>query len=311
VRRRFLTTAAALTGVVLVSACATPQLDAVREAPGAVPRKAEVVGVPFFPQTRNYCGPAALATVLAWTGLSITPDGVAPEVFTPGREGTLAPDMIVAARRNGRLAVPVAELRGVLAELAAGHPVVVFQNLGLEAVPIWHFAVAYGYDLDAERIWLRSGEIESLATDLAVFERTWRRTGHWALVVLPPDRLPASADEESVARAAAGLEAAGRSREAATTYAAALQRWPKNLAAAMGLGNARYAAGDMKGAEAAFRAAATAHPGEAAAWNNLAHALARQGRRAEAIRAAERAVAQGGPHLAAAQATLAELKTGR
>jgi hypothetical protein len=292
---------------VLLPACSTPQLDAVRQTPGALPRTAEVAGVPFFPQTRNHCGPAALATALVWSGLATTPDEVAPQVFTPGREGTLAPDMVAAARRNGRLAATVGDLRGVLAEIAAGHPVVVFQNLGLDSVPVWHFAVAYGYDLAAGRIMLRSGEIENLATDLAVFERTWRRAGHWALVVLPPDRLPASAGEAEVVRAAVGLERAARVREAVVIYGAAHDRWPESLGAAMGLGNARFTLGDAAGAEAAFRAAVRRHPAETAAWNNLAHALAKQGRRTEAVDAAKRAVALGGAHAAAARATLEEL----
>ena len=77
---------------------------------------------------------------------------MAAAVYTPGREGTLASDMIAAARRNGRVAVPVTSLPALLAELAAGNPVIVFQNLGLGFVPRWHYAVAFGYDLAAGRI---------------------------------------------------------------------------------------------------------------------------------------------------------------
>ena len=97
-------------------------------------------------------------------------------------------------------------------------------------------------------------------------------------MVLPPDELPASADEAAVVRAASGLERAGRAGEAALAYDAILRRWPGSLEALIGRGNARYAAGDLDGAEAAYRAALERHPGAAAAWNNLADVLAARGR---------------------------------
>jgi hypothetical protein len=306
-----LAAALALGSALWLVGCAAPQSEAVRGQPGSLPRKASAVGVPFFPQARLYCGPAAMATALAWSGLAVTQEEVAPQVYTPGREGTLPPDMVAAARRHGRLAVPVGELRELLGEIAAGHPVIVFQNLGLESIPIWHYAVAYAYDIDAGSLSLRSGEEVSRTTPIDVFERTWRRADHWALVVLPPDRLPATAPEEAVVRAAAGIERAGRPREAATAFATAARRWPTSLPARVGLANARFALGDLAGAEAALREAVQRHPYEAAVWNNLARVLDGQGRRPEAVAAATRAVALGGPHAAAAAATLAEIRGAR
>ena len=59
----------------------------------------------------------------------------------------------------------------------------------------------------------------------------------------------------------------------AATYDAALDRWPRNLAARIGLGNAAYARGDVQHAEKAYRQAALDHPESAIAFNNLAQAL--------------------------------------
>ena len=273
-----------------------------------LPARVDVAGVPFYPQTENHCGPAALATVLGWSGVPAQPDDLADLVMTPGRDGALAHDLIAAARRADRLAVPVQGVEPLLAELAAGHPVLVLQNLGLGWYPQWHFAVAVGYDLEAGTLTLRSGEEEREVMELATFERTWQRADQWALAVLPPNILPASAGEETVLRAAAGLEQAGKYQAAVAAYGAALERWPGSLAALIGLGNARYAAGQLLGAEAAFRTAVSAHPDEAAAWNNLAHVLAEQGELAEALAAAKRAVDLGGDHSPVYQATLAEIK---
>ena len=63
----------------------------------------------------------------------------------------------------------------------------------------------------------------------------------------------------------------------------------------MGLGNSRYALGDMPGAEAAYRRATQDHPHAGVAFNNLAQVLADQGRLREAEEAARQAVRLGGP----------------
>ena len=296
----------------LLAGCATPQTERVLgggPAATGLPPRVELSAVPFHPQERYYCGPAALATVLTWSGLPKSQEELASEVYTPGREGTLRSDIVAAARRHGRLAVPVDDLGEVMAEVAAGRPVLVFQNLGLGWYPRWHYAVAVGYDLDDDRgaLVLRSGLDRRRITPLRTFERTWARAGHWALVVLPPGMLPVAADEMTVLRAATGLERAGPPEAAAATYAAIAERWPDSLGAWIGLGNASYAAGDLEAAERAFRTATERHPEAAAAWNNLAHVLGQRGRKGEAIAAAQRAVRLGGRDAPVYRATLREV----
>ena len=298
----------ALAAAVLLAlaGCATPEVAGLR-ADGGLPPRVEIAGVPFHPQQAQYCGPAALATVLGWSGLPARQDVLAAAVYTPGREGTLGHDLIAAAARHGRLAVPVADLPALLREVAAGHPVLVLQNLGLDWYPQWHYAVVVAYDLAAGELVLRSGAERRRVVALDTFARTWARADDWAIVVLPPEALPASAGEEAVVRAAAGLERAGRAAEAAIAYDTLLGRWPDSLAAAIGRGNARYAAGDLDGAAAAYRAALEHHPDAAALWNNLADVLAARGERDAAVIAARRAVALGGPHADLYRQTLREV----
>jgi tetratricopeptide (TPR) repeat protein len=275
-----------------------------------LPPAAAVAGVPFHPQTELHCGPAALAMVLGWSGQAVSPAELAPAVFTPGRAGSLQHDLVAAARRHDRLAVPVSRLRDLLSELAAGHPVLVLQNLGLDWWPQWHYAVAIGYDQGAGELLLHSGLEPRRAVSLATFERTWARAGRWALVVLPPATLPASAEPATVLQAALGLEQGGRPGAAARAYTAIHARWPAALGALLGLGNARYAQGDLAGAETAFRDAVARHPEAAVAWNNLAHVLAERGERGAALDAARHALGLGGPFASTAQETLSEIQGG-
>jgi hypothetical protein len=274
--------------------CVGAQTEQIISSRGALPAFAEIERVPFFPQEQYYCGPSSLAMTLAWSGLSVTPDDVAAEVYTPGREGTFAPDIVAAARRNGRLAVEIHELDDLLAELAAGHPAIVFQNLRLSLFPQWHFAVAIGYDLNERQLILRSGTNRRLLIPLDAFENTWRRAGYWALVVLPPDAVPATPNPAPWLAAAAGLERTDRPQEAQLAYETFLSRWPGNRSAQMGRANALFALNRFDGAERAYREIVAGDPLMAEAWNNLAYALSRQGKRDEAVHAAERAVAIGG-----------------
>ena len=256
---------AGLLVLLLAAGCATPQADRLLAAPGDRPDRVDLVAVPFHPQERDQCGPASLAMVLEWGGLPVDPDTLRSQIFTPGRAGSLQSDIVAAARRHGRVAHPVSTLDELLTELSAGHPVLVLQNLGLSWYARWHYAVAIGYDLPDRSILLHTGRSARRRTGLELFERTWARGGHWAIVVLPPSRLPGSASETRYLLAVAGLEQAGKPREAELAYAAALEGWPSSLGAWIGLGNSRYARGDLAGAEAAFREATLRHPSSAAA----------------------------------------------
>jgi tetratricopeptide (TPR) repeat protein len=278
-----------------LAACATPAAVERAELRPGLPDRAEVAGVPFEPQEELWCGPAALAMVLSWSGPKITQAELAPAVYTSGRAGSLQSDLVAAARRHERLAIPVADLDDLMTELAAGYPVLVLQNLGLEWWPIWHYAVAVGYDRAADELVLRSGAEARQPVPLATFERTWARAGHWGLVVLPPDFLPAGTDPAPTVRAAAALERIGRLAAAGTAYDTILKRWPDDRDALLGRGNVRYAGGDLDGAERAFRQATSSDPGSGAAWNNLAQVLLERGRPEPALDAARRAVELGGP----------------
>lgn len=252
--------------------------------------RAERAEVPFFPQTPYHCGPAALATVLPSAGFDSTPEQLAQAVFLPSREGTLQTEMLSGARRVGALALRLPpQLTDVLREVQRGTPVIVLQNLGLSFAPRWHYAVVVGYDLPRDEVVLRSGTTEREVLSLATFEYTWARGGRWAMVVMRPGQLPATVLEADAVQAAVGFERVALPTQAAMVYDSVLQRWPDSRVAAIGLGNALQAAGDLDGAARAFEGAAQRHGG-VVAWNNLATVLLMQGRREAAQQAARRAV---------------------
>lgn len=291
--------------IILLAGCATPQVSTLRtQAPPGLPQQTELAATPFFPQEEYQCGPAALATVLVHDGVATTPAALVPQVYLPGREGSLQTEMLAATRRHGRVAYRLApRLENVLLEVATGNPVVVLQNLAFSFAPVWHYAVVIGFDREREEVILRSGTTRRLNMSLSTFERTWARSGYWAMVALAPQQLPATAVEADYVAAAAALERVSAAA-AQQAYATALAKWPANFAARIGAGNAAYALQDLAAAAAAYRRATLDHPQAADAWNNLAQVQFELGHKNEALRAAQRAVALGGPRIAHYQDTL-------
>jgi tetratricopeptide (TPR) repeat protein len=271
----------------------------------------ELTETPFFPQEALECGPAALATVLGAAGVDAHPDALVREVYTPGLGGSLQLELVAAARARGFVPYVVSpDADALFAELRAGRPVLVLQNLRLRTWPAWHYAVVIGVEPAAERVILRSGPERRLASPAKRFLRSWDRAERWGLVLLEPGVLPARPDRQRYFDAVAGVEDTGHYAAAAAAWQAALTAWPGDSIAQFGHATASYLDGDLETARAGYEALLAAEPEHAAALNNLGHLLAEVGCPASARRLAERARAaapEGSPIAAAAADTLAGL----
>ncbi|HKA41414.1 MAG TPA: PA2778 family cysteine peptidase [Burkholderiales bacterium] len=297
----------ALNGCALL---APPQYNVLKEnRPQELPARVELKNVPFFAQEDYQCGPAAIAMAMNAAGVKVTPEQMVEQVYLPAKKGSLQIEMLVAPRRHGLVAYELApQMTDVLREVAAGTPVIVLENYRYQWWPLWHYAVIIGYDLESGEVIRHSRTRERQTMPFPVFEYVWIDEGYWAMVVVPPDRVPVTATEERYGQAVAALEKGGDVNNAHIAYNAMLKRWPASFVGLMGLGNTAYAMKDLPSAETAFREAVQAHPEAPAAFNNLAHVLAVRGKFDEAVSAAERAVNLGGPLLPTAQATLEEIR---
>ena len=264
----------------LLAGCASIP-EAVRSVPGD--DSLELTGTPFFPQKRYQCGPAALTTVLVASGAEAFLDDVVDAVYLPGRKGSLQLELVAAARRHDRLPYVIdGTLAAIHAELDAGRPVLVLQNLGVAAIPRWHYAVVVGIDVGSGDVVLRSGTERRRITAIDTFLRTWRRGDYWGLVTLSPGELPANVDRKRYFSAIAAFEETGRHEAAATAWRAAAARWPDDRTVLFGLANAEFRRGRMAEAEATYRKLLDIDYGHVAARNNLAWLLAERGRFIEA-----------------------------
>ena len=242
------------------------------------------------------------------SGVNISPEALVNEVYIPAKKGSLQIEMLSATRRHDLIAYELnPRLSNLIEEIAAGHPVLVLENYGFEASPIWHYSVIIGYDLNKNQIIKRSGLNEREVQSLSAFEYLWKGSNYWAMIALRPAEVPATANEINFAEAILNLERSGRIKSARIAYETLLSRWHKNLIAQMGAGNTAYQLHDLEGAKQAFIKASLDHPKSAEAFNNLANVLIELGEINEAIHAAENAVMIGGPFFEESKATLKDI----
>ncbi|MCG8392792.1 MAG: PA2778 family cysteine peptidase [Pseudomonadales bacterium] len=222
--------------------------------------------VPFVPQEKYQCGPAALAMLLQWAGKPVSADALVDEVWLPERQGSLGIELRAAARSRGLLPWPVESSEALFAELQAGRPVLVMQNLALPSWPQWHYAVVTGYRDAGKTMVLHSGTDESRTSHWNRFIRTWARADQWGFTLVAPGQLPASAEPQGLFRAISAMP------NASAYWPAAVDAFPDSGQLWFGLGNALWSQGQQSEARHAFEQAVKRAPAFAAAWNNLAYA---------------------------------------
>ena len=253
----------------------------------------ELTQVPFFPQTIHQCGPAALATVLNWSGAATTPEALTPQVYIPDRRGSLTVELVSATRRAGRIPYqPALDADGLIAEVRAGNPVLVFQDLGIAWLHSWHYAVVVGYDPGGDVFILRSGTNRRSLERKQRFLDSWERGERWGMLAMPPDRLPAGATPEDVVRTLENSREFLPAGAPAQAYAVALGRWPDDPILLFAAANDDYAAGRLTDAEHLYRHLLAGSPGHIAGRNNLANLLLDRSCAADAVEAARAALAE-------------------
>lgn len=252
----------------LLAGCATPRL-----LPDGN-RSVELESTPFHPQLDHQCGPAALATVLGASGISVSPEELVPLVYLPERRGSLQIEMQAAPRGFGRLTYPVdGELATIITELDAGRPVLVLHNYGLPFLPRWHYAVVVGYDAATQKLLLRSGKTRRQQMSARTFMRAWDNAGRWGLVILRPGELPAAPEPGVYIESATAFERSASPEDAGLVYSAAIRTWPGQALAFAGRGTAHYRSGRLQDAASDYHRALGLDATLAGARNNLAMTL--------------------------------------
>ncbi|MEZ4472661.1 MAG: hypothetical protein R3F60_18130 [bacterium] len=243
-------------------------------------RGAHIDDVPFVAQQPDTCGAAALASVLLHAGLPASEPALATALRTRQAHGALTYELVVEARRQGALAaqrydVTAEDLRRALDAGVA--PIVLRGGLANALLGVFHYSVLTAYDRE-RAVWIgHDGEAADVLFTDADLEADRRRANRWALFVVGPAARPTGLPPGVHLELGVQAEQTAHPDAAAHHYAQAA--WtPASAQALLNLANLALAADDLPRAELLLRAALTAEPGSAAARNNLAWTLLKQGR---------------------------------
>ncbi len=180
-----------------------------------LPERVELNAVPFFRGEAYQGGTMALASMLSQQGVTVTPGLLEKPLKLPGAEEGLERNMQVLAREYGMVVYPLdPELSALLAQVAAGYPVLVRFNEGR----VWstpRYAVLVGYNRSKQTVLLRAGMNRRMPMEFTAFASAWKDAGSWAVLVQAPTQLPAQVDRQRWLKAANDLAQAGQEQAAA------------------------------------------------------------------------------------------------
>ncbi|BCB96718.1 peptidase C39 [Dissulfurispira thermophila] len=138
--------------------------------------------VPFYPQEDYQCGPASLAGVLNYWGISVAPDDVARDIYSASARGTLNIDMVLYASKIGLYALQyIGNWDDLKKNINNGYPMIVLVDYGFSVYQANHFMVVVGYN--DKGVIVNSGKTEHMFIDKEKFLKIWKRTNYWTLLI--------------------------------------------------------------------------------------------------------------------------------
>ncbi len=142
--------------------------------------------VPLVARGDPYCGPAAVAMVLAYDHHAISMEEIETGVYSPGLKGTLAV-AITAFLRERHIPFRVTRpgsIADVQRSLADGRPVLALLDHGIAIYQAPHYVVVVG--MAGDDLLINSGRRAAQRMRGSAFDAEWRRAGRWMLVLGAP-----------------------------------------------------------------------------------------------------------------------------
>ena len=143
---------------------------------------AQIDGVPFYKQDREKCGPASLASVLAYYGVPIQPDAISESTYDPKLKGSLITDLENYARRMGFITESgQGDMERLKKFIDNRKPVIALVDTGMWIAAKPHYLVLFGYN--DEGFVMHDGENPSQVCPYPEFFRMWEKMGRIYLLV--------------------------------------------------------------------------------------------------------------------------------
>lgn len=147
--------------------------------------KAVINNVKYIEQKPNYCGPASLAMIFNYWGMSIEQDEIAGEIYSPELGGTISIELVLYAIKKGFEAeMYKGAIENLKNKISNGFPLLVShrQDENKETV---HYLVVWGFDDDEKMIYAHSGIKENSAMDYKTFLKRWGLADNLTIFIHP------------------------------------------------------------------------------------------------------------------------------
>jgi len=142
----------------------------------------EIEGVPFIRQDSQFCGPASLASVMAFHGVPEDQKTIGAKVYSEKLQGALITDLERYARQKGfETKSGQGTVEELKAEMDRRRPVMVLVDLGFWVVSKPHYLVVIGYD--DEGFTAHDGYTPANRYPYARFNEIWGKMGNAYLLV--------------------------------------------------------------------------------------------------------------------------------
>lgn len=200
----------AIACILALAGCASTLTPEIQRLPDRV----ELNNVPFFRGNAYQSGPGAVASMLAYQRVQITPGLLDKPLQLPGGEGKLEESMPGLAREYGFLVYPLDKnLESLLTQISAGYPVMLrFSEGTVMKEP--RYAVLVGYNRIKQTVLMHAGMNRHLLMSFSSFTSAWNNAGSWAVLIQSPRQLPARLNEQRWIKAADDLAQAGQEQAA-------------------------------------------------------------------------------------------------
>lgn len=143
-----------------------------------------IENVPFYPQERYHCGPASLAGILNFWGVTVLPEEIAEEIYSKEAGGTFTLDMMLYPEKRGLKGTQYeGSFEDVKKKIDAGYPLIVMVDEGFWFYQKNHFMVVLGYCENG--VVVNSGKYQFRFIPLSDFMKSWEMTRYWTLLITP------------------------------------------------------------------------------------------------------------------------------
>jgi tetratricopeptide (TPR) repeat protein len=198
--------------------------------------------------------------------------------------------MVAAARQLGLVVIESSKKADLFELINAGFPVIVLLNQGTDALPVWHYAVAVGYDLERQEVILRSGETKRQVMKLSSFYEFFKKSGYWKLIAVPATMVPPTVGEAAYIKAVYDLDRTLENEIVQEAYETALAEWPHSHRVKLAAANYFFDTYQYETAQTLYGEVLRKLPDDPIALNNMAETLYYLGEFAEALTFIDKAI---------------------